>query len=108
MNLLRELEMETEKMPDFIALFHLVEYLKGFDDDTSIEAVMIELENNLEHYMSKGNKTLRDKFEIIQTKFFIEEIKNVCNTISCKTSRELVKLFTAHLNLNYMEKRDEI
>lgn len=93
---------------DFIALFHLVEYLKGFDDDTPVETVMIDLENNLEHYMSKGNKTLRDKFEIIQTKFFIKEIDNVCNTISCKTSRELAKLFTAHLNLNYMEKRDEI
>lgn len=107
MNLLRGLEMETEKMSDFIALFHLVEYLEGFDNET-IEAVMIDLENNLEHYMSKGNKTLRDKFEIVQTKFFIEEIDNVCNTISCKTSRELAKLFTAHLNVNYMEKRDEI
>lgn len=94
-------------MTDFIALFHLVEYLNGFDDET-IEAVMIDLENNLEHYMSKEKKTLRDKFEIIQTKFFINEIDNVCNTISCKTSGELAKLFTAHLNVNYMEKRDEI
>lgn len=99
--------METEKMSDFIALFHLVEYLEGFDDET-IEAVMIDLENNLEHYTSKEKKTLRDKFEIIQTKFFIKEIDNVCNTISCKTSRELAKLFTAHLEVNYMEKRDEI
>ena len=107
MNLLRVLEMETEKMSDFIALFHLVEYLEGFDDET-IEAVMIDLENNLEHYTSKEKKTLRDKFEIIQTKFFIKEIDNVCNTISCKTSRELAKLFTAHLEVNYMEKRDEI
>lgn len=95
-------------MTDFIALFHLVEFLRGFDDETPVETVIAYLESDLEHYMSKGNKTLRDKFEIIQTKFFIEEIKNVCNTISCKTSGELVKLYTAHLNVNYMEKRDEI
>ena len=95
-------------MTDFIALFNLVEYLKGFDGDTSVEIVIAHLESDLEHYMSKGNKTLRDKFEIVQTKFFIEEIDNVCNTISCKTSGELAKLYTAHLNLNYMEKRDEI
>lgn len=88
-------------MTDFIALFHLVEYLKGFDDET-IEVVVIDLENNLEHYTSKEKKTLRDKFEIIQTKFFIKEIDNVCNTISCKTSRELAKLFTDHLELNYI------
>ena len=100
--------MKTEKMTDFIALFRLVEYLKSFDDDTPVETVIAYLESDLEHYMSKENKTLRDKFEIIQTKFFIEEIDNVCNTISCKTSRELAKLYTAHLNVNYMEKRDEI
>lgn len=93
--------METEKMTDFIALFHLVEYLKGFDNET-IEAVMIELENNLEHYTSKEKKTLRDKFEIIQTKFFIKEIKNACNVFEFKTSSELAKLFTDHLELNYI------
>lgn len=99
--------MEDEKMTDFIALFHLVEYLEGFDDET-IEAVMIDLENNLEHYMSKGNKTLRDKFEIIQTKFFIEEIKNACKIVALKTPSELVAVFTRHLELNYPERRDEI
>lgn len=94
-------------MADFIALFHLVEYLKGFDDDTSVETVIAHLESDLEHYMSKGNKTLRDKFEIVQTKFFIEEIKNVC-VLNYKTSGILAKLYTAHLEVNYMEKRDEI
>lgn len=88
-------------MTDFITLFHLVEYLNGFDNET-IEAVMIELENNLEHYTSKENKTLRDKFEIIQIKFFIEEIKNACNVFAFKTSSELAKSFTRHLELNYI------
>lgn len=97
--------METEKMSDFIALFHLVEYLKGFDDDTPVETVMAYLESDLEHYMSKENKTLRDKFEIVQTKFFIEEIKKEC-VFNYKTVIFLVKLYTVHLN--YMEKRDEI
>ena len=99
--------METEKMPDFIALFHLVEYLKGFDGETSVETVMAYLESDLEYYMSKENKTLRDKFEIVQTKFFIEEIKKAC-VFNYKTVIFLVKLYTAHLNVNYMEKRDEI
>lgn len=89
-------------MADFIVLFQLVEFLRGFDDETTVETVMIDLENNLEHYTSKENKTLRDKFEIIQTKFFIKEIDNVCNTISCKTSRELAKLLSEHLELNYI------
>lgn len=106
MNLLRGLEMETEKMSDFIALFHLVEYLKGFDD-IPVEEIMIYLESDLEHYMSKENKTLRDKFEIVQTKFFIEEIKKAC-VFNYKTSGILVTLYTKHLELNYMEKRDEI
>ena len=105
MNLLRELEMETEKMSGFIALFQLVEYLKGFDDETSVEEVMICLENDLEYYMSKENKTLRDKFEIIQAKFFIEEIKNACKIVALKTPRELVAVFTRHLELNYPERR---
>lgn len=107
MNLLKGLEMETEKMSDFIAFFHLVEYLRSFDDDTPVETVIAYLESDLEHYMSKGNKTLRDKFEIIQTKFFIEEIKKAC-VFNYKTVIFLVKLYTAHLNVNYMEKRDEI
>lgn len=102
MNLLRELEMETKKMSDFITLFHLVEYLNSFDDETTVETVMTYLESDLEHYMSKGNKTLRDKFEIVQTKFFIEEIKNACSVFAFKTSRELAKLFVDHLELNYI------
>ena len=89
-------------MTDFIALFHLVEYLESFNDDTSVETVLAYLESDLEHYTSKEKKTLRDKFEIIQTKFFIKEIDNVCNTISCKTSRELAKLLSEHLELNYI------
>ena len=93
--------MKTEKMPDFIALFHLVEYLKGFDGETSVETVMAYLESDLEHYMSKENKTLRDKFEIVQTKFFIEEIKKAC-VFNYKTVIFLVTLYTAHLN--YMGK----
>lgn len=101
-------------MTDFIALFHLVEYLngiRGFNSDESIEEVMVDLECNLEHYISKENKTLRDKFEIIQTKFFIEEIKNACSVSAFKTSGELAKSFASHLEryyleyLNYLEKR---
>ena len=89
---------------DFIALFHLIEYLNGFNlNDTSIETIMIYLESDLEHYTSKESKTLRDKFEITQTRFFIDEIKNICNTISCKTSKELAKLLSEHLQLNYSE-----
>lgn len=88
------------EVTDFIALFYLVEYLKGFDNKTTIEEVMTYLESDLEHYNSKENKTLRDKFEITQTKFFIEEIKNICNIFSCKTSSELAKVFTRHLELN--------
>ena len=91
-------------MADFIALFHLVEYLNGFNlNDTSVETIMLYLECDLEHYMSKENKTLRDKFEITQIKFFMKEIDNICNTISCKTSKELIKLLSEHLELNYME-----
>lgn len=89
-------------MTDFIALFHLIEYLESFNDDTSVETVLVYLESDLEHYVSKENKTLRDKFEITQIKFFIDEIENAYNTISCKTSRELAKLFTDHLELNYV------
>lgn len=90
------------EITDFIVLFHLVEYLKGFDDETSIEEVMTYLESDLEHYMSKENKTLRDHFEIIQTKFFIDAIKRACNVFNFKTSSELVKTFTRHLELNYI------
>lgn len=90
-------------MADFIALFHLVEYLESFNDDTPVETVLVYLESDLEHYVSKENKTLRDKFEITQIKFFMKEIDNICNTISCKTSKELVKLLSEHLELNYME-----
>lgn len=90
-------------MADFIALFHLVEYLNGFNlNETSIETIMIYLESDLEHYTSKENKTLRDKFEITQIKFFMKEIDNICNTISCKTSKELIKLLSDHLELNYI------
>lgn len=91
-------------MTDFMALFHLIEYLNGFNlNDTSIETIMLYLECDLEHYTSKENKTLRDKFEIIQIKFFMKEIDNICNTTSCKTSKELEKLLSEHLELNYME-----
>lgn len=94
--------MEDEKMVDFIALFHLVEYLNSFDNKTTVEEVMTYLESDLEHYMSKENKTLRDHFEIIQTKFFIDAIKRACNVFNFKTSGELVKTFTRHLELNYI------
>ena len=96
-------------MTDFIALFHLVEYLEGFSDGTNIETVMAYLECDLEHYTSKENKTLRDKFEITQTKFFIEEIKNACSVFEFKTCGELAESFTRHIEryyLEYLEKRN--
>lgn len=108
MNLLRGLGMtELFHKVNFMSLFHLVEYLKGFDDDTPVETVMAYLEADLNHYMSKENKTIRDHFEIIQTKFFIDKIENTHKIFEFRTSYEFVKSFSDYLELyaEYIEEK---